>query len=411
MDRIFTLEALPAQKGDCLIVHFGDVENPRLCVVDGGPGSVYSNALRPRLEAIRDSRDLDFGQTLQIDLLMVSHVDDDHINGVLDFADELQAVSGHNLPLAEIDTLWHNSFDEIIGNSPPELGGNSPEASALASFGTTAIPDGTDHDVALVLASIRQGHALRGAAEVLNWEVNAPFDTLVLDKGPETATIDRFGDGLEITVLGPQRPQLEKMQKKYDDFLRDKGLGRENPEAALAALSKDRSVANLSSIVVLMQLDGKSMLLTGDARGDHILESLAVRGLASEDEPLHVDILKLQHHGSDRNVSPEFFRRVKARHYVFCGNGKHGNPERQTLQWLFDAQGDEKITLHFTYVIATIDAERKKDAEKHHKPWDPKQHALATLFNQEKSNGRDFEVSMPNDATGIRIDLLDVLEG
>jgi hypothetical protein len=41
---------------------------------------------------------------------------------------------------------------------------------------------------------------------------------------------------------------------------------------------------------------------------------------------MHVDILKGPHHGSNRNVERIFFKRITADHYVFSGNGEHGNP-------------------------------------------------------------------------------------
>ena len=133
MAEHFTFEALPARKGDCLILHFGSDDVPKLCVVDGGPGRVYQEALRPRLQQISDARGLGFGESLGIDLLMVSHVDDDHINGVLDLAEELEEAKARNeVPLARVETLWHNSFDDIIGNSPDF---RSPEASVLANVG------------------------------------------------------------------------------------------------------------------------------------------------------------------------------------------------------------------------------------------------------------------------------------
>ena len=43
--------------------------------------------------------------------------------------------------------------------------------------------------------------------------------------------------------------------------------------AELAAFS-DSSVANLSSIVVLAECGGKTMMLTGDARGDDIISGV-----------------------------------------------------------------------------------------------------------------------------------------
>ncbi|HYO70712.1 MAG TPA: hypothetical protein VEU33_31995 [Archangium sp.] len=62
-----------------------------------------------------------------------------------------------------------------------------------------------------------------------------------------------------------------------------------------------------------------------------------------------MDVLKLQHHGSVRNVTPEFFERVVADHYVISANGKHDNPDVETLEMLAEARGDAKYTLHLTF--------------------------------------------------------------
>jgi len=57
------------------------------------------------------------------------------------------------------------------------------------------------------------------------------------------------------------------------------------PEEALAAYV-DKSVPNLSSLVVLAKAGGKTMLLTGDARGDKILEGLELVGALKKGEAL-----------------------------------------------------------------------------------------------------------------------------
>jgi hypothetical protein len=44
-----------------------------------------------------------------------------------------------------------------------------------------------------------------------------------------------------------------------------------------------------------------------------------------------VDVLKIQHHGSENNLDEQFARTVSADHYVFCGNGSHGNPETDVI--------------------------------------------------------------------------------
>ena len=107
------------------------------------------------------------------------------------------------------------------------------------------------------------------------------------------------------------------------------------------------------------------MLLTGDARGDKILEGMDWPGCWRRAATMHVDLLKVPHHGSDNNMETIFFKRVPADHYVFSGDGEHGNPERDTLEMLLDARGaDAEYTIHLTYPLAEIDAGRKADWEK-----------------------------------------------
>ena len=119
---IFSLEVRRARKGDCLLLHFGSKDDPGLIIVDGGPKSVYKPHLKPRLEQIRIARGLSNQDSLPIDLLMVSHVDDDHIQGILDLTKELVESQDAQKPqLVQVLSFWHNSFDDIIGKRPEEL--------------------------------------------------------------------------------------------------------------------------------------------------------------------------------------------------------------------------------------------------------------------------------------------------
>ncbi len=81
---LFTLEALQAKHGDSLLLHYGKPNAPKLIVIDGGPGRSLQSQPAPRLTAIERVRE---ARTLHssIRMLMVSHLDDDHINGVLAF--------------------------------------------------------------------------------------------------------------------------------------------------------------------------------------------------------------------------------------------------------------------------------------------------------------------------------------
>jgi hypothetical protein len=202
--------------------------------------------------------------------------------------------------------------------------------------------------------------------------------------------------GLKFTVVGPMNDEVVALQKDHDAFLKKKEKDK-GTAGALASFT-DTSVANLSSVVVLAEVGKKCILLTGDARGDKILAGLELVGLLKADSKskMHVDILKGPHHGSDRNVERIFFKRITADHYVFSGNGEHGNPERETLEMLLAERGDEDFTVHLTYPIDEIDVEREKDwkkeqakekarkAKKVRPNWSPKKNSLAAFFAANK---------------------------
>jgi glyoxylase-like metal-dependent hydrolase (beta-lactamase superfamily II) len=397
----FTLDVRRARKGDCLLLHWGTKKQPGLGLIDGGPPNVYKPQLKPRLEEIRQARGLDDDASLPVDFLMVSHIDDDHINGVLELTKELLEAKQSQEPLAlKINGLWHNSFDDIIGNSPKEL-----TAAFTASFGEASLSrdpnpedlNGLDPDVAKVLSSVDQGFRLRDDGRGLKLRVNPQFaGKLVLAKA-KGKKID-MGNGLSFTVLGPMNPEVVALQKAHDDFLKSAAKKGKKTEAALAAFT-DTSVPNLSSLVVLAEAGKKRILLTGDARGDKILEGLELVGLLKKDgkSTIHVDVLKCPHHGSDRNVDPIFFRRITADHYVFSGNGQHGNPERATLQMLLDERGDEDYTIHLTYPIDEIDVERKAEAKKHGKSWSVKKQSLASFFADNKAFAKKVVIVTENE--------------
>jgi hypothetical protein len=395
---IFSLEALPAHKGDCLILHYGEAPG-RLILIDGGPSDTYHPHLRPRLEELRTERGLSDFDSLDLDMVMVSHVDDDHIHGILELAVELhEAVAAQQPVRYRIGTLWHNSFDDIIGND--EMPSAAAAFAQTASVGDSGDIAGLGHDESKILASVGQGRELRDEASFLDWPLNVPADGL-LRAGAETRDPFDFFDPLEIVLVGPLEAEIARLQKKHDAFLKQKGLGRSDPAAALAAFT-DRSAANLASIVVLVRMGSKSILLTGDARGDKVLKGLEAQGLMERGGTLEVDILKVMHHGSDRNATEGFFEQVRARHYVFSGNGEHGNPERGCLEMLFDARPEGGFDLWFTYPLDEIDRVREEEAGA---PWKPELHGVATFLEQMRDQGVPFTVHA--EAGGQTIPLLD----
>ena len=103
----------------------------------------------------------------------------------------------------------------------------------------------------------------------------------------------------------------------------------------------------------------------------------------------HVDLLKLPHHGSDRNVETDFFRQITADHYVVSADGKHGNPEVSTLQMISEARGKDKYTVHLTN----------------------KEPRLTKFFASEKKKGKKYDVVFRDaKALSLWVDLGDALQ-
>lgn len=375
---IFTLEALQAKHGDSLLLHYGKPNAPKLIVIDGGPAGVFKSSLLPRLTALKESRSPDVALTIR--LLMVSHIDDDHINGVLAFLNDLVEKQENNeeLPFNML-TLWHNSFDDIVGNESEEmLKALSAAVKSISSGGAISAGMPLSRAGGAIAASVPQGRDVRNNAKLLSLSLNDPFGTIIAapGKGKKTVTI---GDGLKFTVLGPVKDRIEELQIEWNAVLEKKGLAMDKEGQALAAAYLDESVYNLSSIVVLAEAAKKQMLLTGDARGDDVLKALKSSGLLKS-KPLHVDLLKLPHHGSDRNVETEFFRQITADHYVVSADGRHGNPEVSTLQMISEARGKDKFTVYLTNREKRLDtffASEKKKGKKYSVVYrDPKELSL-----------------------------------
>ena len=91
-------------------------------------------------------------------------------------------------------------------------------------------------------------------------------------------------------------------------------------------------MANGSSIALLLEHRGASVLLAADAF-EPVLTTAprAVAQTRGASLPLQLDALKLNHHGSQANVTAEFFGCVQARHHVVSTKrrqlrapGRHG---------------------------------------------------------------------------------------
>jgi beta-lactamase superfamily II metal-dependent hydrolase len=386
---IFSLEALQADQGDCLILHYGSPQDRHLIVIDGGPSGIYKASLKPRLDELRGKQ-----KQLPLELVIVSHIDDDHIHGVVDFLKQLKTEQDKGTdPLPyKIRTLWHNSFDNLLKRSNSAALGEVAGASAAAM--DAEVPAGIELESkgGLVVASVKQGNDVRNYANSLTIPLNRGVKQSLVTAPEKGKRVVNLGTGLTFTILGPHEAEMNRLE---DEWRNAKVSGKAETQA-FAADYLNRTAENLSSIVVLaeFQPDGgpkKRMLLPGDCGGDLILEGLETAGLLEEGK-IHVDLLKVQHHGSVHSVEQSFFERVTADEYVISGNGKHGNPHPSTLEWLSAARAGEEYRAYLTNrkgyegLTATLDE---------------------FLKGEEKSQPKHQYFFRKDDAPSIRADLLD----
>lgn len=158
--------------------------------------------------------------------------------------------------------------------------------------------------------------------------------------------------------------------------------------ASTKAAEIDKAVTNLASIVMLVEKNGRKLLLTGDALGSDVVEGAQVAGLL-DGGPLAVDVLKIPHHGSIRNLDDAFLDIFPARHYVLSGDGKDGNAEPAAVKAILDAAGDREVTLHFTYSLDQMEARTDFDRK-----------GMEAVLAAAKATGVNFSVCTPDPMTG-----------
>jgi hypothetical protein len=324
---MLTIEMLPAQHGDCLWIEYGDPGSPRRILVDCGLRATY----RELAERLRDRPEVSF------ELLVLSHIDADHINGAIPLLQELGP--------ERFGDVWFNGWKHL---SPPSdaLGGLQGELFS-AVLTEKSFP----------------------------WNQNAVWDgkaVVVPGNGPLPRI--ELEDGLTLTLLSPTFERLEDLRKAWSDDLARVGMEPGDTEGALAALADmprfqpdalgeridvealsearfepDDSAPNGSSIVLLAEHAGKAVLLGADAFSP-VLET-SIRRLLQERgrTKLRLDACKVPHHGARGNNGPGFLSLLDCQNFLVSTDGSHGyhHPHQETVARILT--GRKGARLHFNY--------------------------------------------------------------
>jgi beta-lactamase superfamily II metal-dependent hydrolase len=322
---VLSVEMLPAQRGDALWITYGEPPELRHVLVDAGPRETIPTLvpeLERRLQALP-------GGANRVELLVMTHVDADHIQGVV----SLLSVPDR---IRLFRDVWFNGFKHLP--APPTLGA----------------PDGEQLTCLLEKHPKRWNKAFEGGPVVV------PAD------GPPPTV--KLAGGLELTLLSPTPTGLAKLAPRWERECRKAGLlpghGAEVPRSARREgllgfnvgvfarrpYRRDRAEPNGSSIAFVARYGTASVLCGADAHSEVLEAGLDRLGAG----PHKLTAVKVSHHGSRGNISPAFLERVRARHWLISTNGaKFKHPHAEALARIVVTQ--ERPTFHLNYVTPYVE--------------------------------------------------------
>jgi len=362
------LHIFQSDKGDCLLL---EAQSGELFLCDGGMRTSMRDHVRQELSNLRAA-----GR--EIDLVYVSHIDNDHITGVLQLLEDEalwrvfdhhqggQPIKQPNVPRPpKINGLLHNAFRDLIGQTNKDVA--NLLASAAPSLFATAVPalGQAADDMQAIATGIPEALTVSGLIrqQALNIPLNKPPGVgtsqplMLAGKPGDTFTLG----SMDFTLIGPTKKELADLGKGWVNWLREnkdqvKKI-RAEIQKRIDAFSngtlstspfdlrdwngipdfKGVTAPNVASLMFMVEEGNRRLLLTGDGQQDFILDGLERTNFMPNGH-IHLDVLKVQHHGSEHNMDSKFARKVSADNYVFCGNGEHENPDLGVIEIVFKSR-------------------------------------------------------------------------
>jgi competence protein ComEC len=98
-------------------------------------------------------------------------------------------------------------------------------------------------------------------------------------------------------------------------------------------LQEKHQNVNLYSYVLLIEIDGKEIILTGDAEKEILERLVSDQQISLIEGP--VELLKVAHHGSKYSLSENFYQRIRPLNCVISvGENRYGHPDETIIQYL-----------------------------------------------------------------------------
>jgi beta-lactamase superfamily II metal-dependent hydrolase len=327
------VQFLKALNGDSILITMEDADIKTRILIDGGPPQSFKS-MQPG-----NSRNGFLKKTLKrliqedekIDLVILTHVDDDHIGGLL---------KGFEDP-----NFLPKIVKSVIFNSGRLI------------FEHFNLQSCTVND----LAGNFDGRALTSISQGISFE-QLILNLNIWDRRLFWQSSNYQGENFSLQFLSPGEAELKNLAIKWANesvsslTASHKTDYEKSYEELLLndSFSEDTSVHNGSSLSFILTYQEKNYLFLGDAFPSTVIDGLKKLGF-SERNKLNVDLVKLSHHGSKSNTSIELLKMIATQQYVISTDGsKHGLPNKMTLARIHHVNPDATILFNYEELISQI---------------------------------------------------------
>ena len=304
--------------GDCAVITFEDKGEPACIVVDGGEDKNSAQALSDYLKS---------QNVTMIDLMVGTHIDSDHINGLKTFVQSQLKNKKANKPFVGIKEFWGPMPSEgFVSDLKPTSTANAGVSGAAISWQE------------FVIQSVEQNDDLFSAVQALGAKIlhpavdnkpTVPFTSIKIELlGPDTQI---SADHIKAKALGvlPSSEGAGSIST-LEDLQNAVTAGFET-----LAIEANRDANNQSIVFRLSPAIGGTkakewtFLFTGDAEEEAWEEMCSNNKIASS---LKARVLKVPHHGSALNgITDDGAEKVKPKYSIISVGQKHGLPDKETL--------------------------------------------------------------------------------
>lgn len=357
--NMLKIKMYPAGNGDAFLISAAG----KNILIDGGYAQTFNEHIVHDLRNISTKGE-------HLDLLIASHIDADHISGLIQF---LSVNGSSSAPkIVPIGAIWHNSLKCLTAQNH-----NKPQSADQTILDALCRRGHLQHSVGgATEISARQGSSFASLIYSGGYQWNGHDGTASISVG-SAPVIDMPGG--HISVIAPSQERLDGLLKWWrrelrklgyrgsmgaDDIIDDafefmcehSGDSSVSQPSLLSAGYKslneaydpDTSITNGSSIATIVELGGVRVLMLADAWAEDLVQTL--RSLQSQGCSMIFDAIKISHHGSLRNTSPELLQLVDAPRYFVSSNGaKHDHPDIEVLTAIIDRPAPFPRTLYFNY--------------------------------------------------------------